>query len=49
MPPWHPVTSGGGGVNGAGKPDKDKAAKNPVSHWRVSRRGIVGKVFLFCV
>lgn len=42
MPPWHPVTSGGG-LAANGKPDKEKAAKNPVSHWRVSRRSIVGK------
>ncbi|KAG6808504.1 hypothetical protein H0H92_003931 [Tricholoma furcatifolium] len=42
MPPWHPVTSGGG-ITSNGKPDKEKAVKNPVSHWRVSRRGIVGK------
>ena len=25
------------------KTEKDKTAKNPVSHWRVSRRGIVGE------
>ncbi|KAG6906339.1 hypothetical protein DXG01_014420 [Tephrocybe rancida] len=41
MPPWHPVTSGGSFASN-GKPDKEKAAKNPVSHWRVSRRSIVG-------
>ncbi|GLB34713.1 putative WD domain, G-beta repeat [Lyophyllum shimeji] len=46
MPPWHPVTSsGGGGLTASGKPDKEKAAKNPVSHWRVSRRSIVDFVF----
>lgn len=39
MPPWHPVASG------TGKPDKDKAVKNPVSHWRVSKRSIVDFVF----
>ncbi|EJF66173.1 WD40 repeat-like protein [Dichomitus squalens LYAD-421 SS1] len=44
MPPWHPVTIGGPGSVGA-KPDKEKTAKNPVSHWRVSRRGIVDFVF----
>ena len=42
MPPWHPVTIGGPGSIGA-KPDKEKTAKNPVSHWRVSRRSIVGE------
>lgn len=39
MPPWHPVTVG---MNGGGKGDKDKVAKNPVSHWRVSRKSIIG-------
>ena len=42
MPPWHPVTSGAA-LNVPGKSDKDKAVKNPVSHWRLSRRGVVGK------
>jgi len=42
MPPWHPVTSGGG-LGGPGRPDKEKAAKNPVSHWRVSRRNVFGE------
>ena len=41
MPPWHPVTMSGSAPLGA-KPDKEKTAKNPVSHWRVSRRSIVG-------
>ncbi|KAL7283679.1 WD40 repeat-like protein [Trametes coccinea BRFM310] len=44
MPPWHPVTAGGPVVPGT-KQDKEKAAKNPVSHWRVSRRSIVDFVF----
>jgi len=46
MPPWHPGTS----LNGfgpPGKPDKEKAAKNPVSHWRVSRRSVVGGLHVF--
>lgn len=42
MPPWHPVTAGGV-VSSGGKQDKDKTAKNPVSHWKVSRKSIVGK------
>lgn len=42
MPPWHPVTVGGPVPVGT-KPEKEKTAKNPVSHWRVSRRSIVGK------
>ncbi|KAJ7286199.1 catabolite repression protein creC [Mycena rebaudengoi] len=39
MPPWHPVSSG------AGLTKVDKVAKNPVSHWRISRRPIVDFVF----
>lgn len=46
MPPWHPVTSGAS-PPAVGKGDKDKAAKNPVSHWRISKRSVVGKVFVF--
>ncbi|KAJ7481231.1 catabolite repression protein creC [Mycena galericulata] len=41
MPPWHPVS--GAGVGTPGK--VDKVAKNPVSHWRVSRRAVVDFVF----
>jgi hypothetical protein len=44
MPPWHPVTSGAGLAGG--KQDKEKVAKNPVSHWRISRRSVVGEVEL---
>ncbi|KAH9930755.1 WD40-repeat-containing domain protein [Fomitopsis serialis] len=44
MPPWHPVTVGGA-MAGGGKQDKDKTAKNPVSHWKVSRKRIVDFVF----
>jgi hypothetical protein len=45
MPPWHPVTTGGA-INVAGKPDKDaRVAKNPVSHWRIARKGVVGQCF----
>ncbi|KAK7015164.1 hypothetical protein VNI00_019189 [Paramarasmius palmivorus] len=40
MPPWHPVGAGA-------KSDKDKAAslRNPVSHWRVSKKSVVDFVF----
>jgi hypothetical protein len=41
MPPWHPVISG----SGVGKTDKEKSAKNPVSHWRVSNRSVLGPYF----
>jgi len=41
-PPWHPGT---GGAGNGGKPDREKTAKNPVSHWRVSRRSLVDFIF----
>ncbi|KAG2020119.1 catabolite repression protein creC [Coprinopsis cinerea AmutBmut pab1-1] len=44
MPPWHPQTLGGT-ITTNSKNEKDKAAKNPVSHWRVSRRSVVDFVF----
>ena len=49
MPPWHPATAAGGNMNTAGKSEKDKAAKNPVSHWRLSRQGVVGTLFFICL
>ncbi|KAF7311421.1 Catabolite repression protein creC [Mycena kentingensis (nom. inval.)] len=39
MPPWHPVSSG------PTVSKVDKVPKNPVSHWRVSRRSVVDFVF----
>lgn len=42
MPPWHPATVAGTGPPVSGKPEKEKTVKNPVSHWRVARRAIVG-------
>ncbi|KAI0320754.1 WD40 repeat-like protein [Amylostereum chailletii] len=42
MPPWHPIHAANG-TNG--KSEKEKAAKNPVSHWKVSKRSIVDFVF----
>ncbi|KAL0571051.1 hypothetical protein V5O48_010906 [Marasmius crinis-equi] len=47
MPPWHPVAALNGSGGNHNKSDKDKAAsvKNPVSHWRVSRRAVVDFVF----
>ncbi|KAI0929209.1 hypothetical protein AcW1_006215 [Taiwanofungus camphoratus] len=44
MPPWHPVTVSGS-LSVGGKAEKEKTAKNPVSHWKVSRRSIVDFVF----
>ncbi|KAJ7723958.1 catabolite repression protein creC [Mycena maculata] len=41
MPPWHPVSGAGMGAQGK----VEKVAKNPVSHWRVSRRAVVDFVF----
>lgn len=39
MPPWHPAASA---PTNTPKPGKAEAAKNPVSHWRLSRRSILG-------
>ena len=40
MPPWHPIHAAS---NANGKGEKEtKTAKNPVSHWKVSNRSIVG-------
>lgn len=41
MPSWHPVNAAA--AASAGRGDKEKSAKNPVSHWKVSKRGLVGK------
>ena len=38
MPRWHPVTST------LGRNPKSEAFKNPVTHWRVSKRAIVGEL-----
>ncbi|THH17520.1 hypothetical protein EW146_g3308 [Bondarzewia mesenterica] len=47
IPPWHPVNGGSGtsGIGSKGDKDKDKAARNPVSHWKVSKRSVVDFVF----
>ena len=44
IPPWHPVNAAGA-QSGGGKGDRDKATKNPVSHWKVSKRGVVGNCY----
>ncbi|KAF8559707.1 WD40 repeat-like protein [Imleria badia] len=40
VPPWHPEANVSGGI----KADKG-AAKNPVSHWRLSKRAVVDFAF----
>ncbi len=42
MPPWHPAAAVTTASNVPTKPGKADVAKNPVSHWRLSRRGIAG-------
>ena len=44
IPPWHPVNAAGAQAGG-GRGDRDKATKNPVSHWKVSKRGVVGAYY----
>ena len=41
VPRWHPA-AGHHGLN-LGRSEKDRTPKNPVSHWRVSKRSIVGE------
>jgi len=45
MPPWHPVTVGANALAGNPKTEKEKVAKNPVSHWKVSKQSIIDFVF----
>lgn len=40
VPKWHPVASHSG-LN-LGRSERDRTAKNPVSHWRVSKRSVAG-------
>ncbi|KAK0497094.1 hypothetical protein EDD18DRAFT_1319942 [Armillaria luteobubalina] len=42
IPPWHPVTGGAGLKN---EREREKAVKNPVSHWKVSRKSVVDFAF----
>jgi WD40 repeat protein len=41
VPPWHPEANASGGI----RVDKG-VAKNPVSHWRLSKRAVVGACFV---
>lgn len=42
LPPWHPATIASSLSNGKSDKDKDRVPKNPVSHWRVSKKKVVG-------
>ena len=43
-PKWHPSTAHANhNIHNRARSDKDRVAKNPVGHWRVSKRGIVGE------
>lgn len=42
VPNWHPI----GTHANRGRSDKERTAKNPVSHWRVSKRGVLGAYML---
>ncbi|KAI0064535.1 WD40 repeat-like protein [Artomyces pyxidatus] len=43
VPPWHPMN--GAGAAAGGRSEKEKGTKNPVSHWKVSKRSVVDFVF----
>lgn len=45
VPRWHPAAAHHGGLN-LGRSEKDRTPKNPMSHWRVSKRSVVGKRIL---
>ena len=43
LPPWHPASIAASGLpNGKAEKEKDRIPKNPVSHWRVSQKKVVG-------
>jgi WD40 repeat protein len=42
IPPWHPAATS---VNAPSKLTKAEVAKNPVSHWRISKQAILGGLF----
>ena len=42
LPPWHPASIAAGHSNGKAEKEKDRIPKNPVSHWRVSQKKVVG-------
>jgi catabolite repression protein CreC len=43
LPPWHPASiAASSSSNGKTEKEKDRIPKNPVSHWRVSQKKVVG-------
>lgn len=42
LPPWHPASIASAVSNGKTDKEKDRVPKNPVSHWRVSKKKVVG-------
>lgn len=42
LPPWHPASIASAVSNGKAEKEKDRMPKNPVSHWRVSQKKVVG-------
>jgi len=45
IPPWHPAAISVTAPNASAKPIKAEVAKNPVSHWRLSKNAILGGCF----
>lgn len=46
LPPWHPASIASATTNGIkADKEKDRVPKNPVSHWRVSKKKVVDFVF----
>jgi catabolite repression protein CreC len=46
MPPWHPGIPSGALTSPGAKGEKERIAKNPVSHWKVSTRSVLGQFLL---
>jgi hypothetical protein len=45
IPPWHPAAASATALSPPSKPGKSEVAKNPVSHWRLSKQAILGGMF----
>ena len=43
VPKWHPVSSHSALNMNRGKSEKERTAKNPVSHWKVAKRSTLGE------
>lgn len=47
IPPWHPAATSASTLSASAKQSKAEVAKNPVSHWRLSKQAILGKLSIY--